>query len=149
MYSPSEIGANSCQNPIRVLLIEDHVPLAEGTAEFLRSRGMDVEIARSGEAGLVLAAAFKPEIILCDLRLPDMPGLEVVRHLRAGPNTKDALIAVHTAMDEMDIRSLRRLVDANEVNLFVSKPMTEEKVEKLLDSLACYRPCAKRRIPPK
>ena len=63
----------------RVLLIEDHAPLAEATAEFIRSKGLDVRIASTGREALETAAVFHPEIVLCDLSLPDMPGPESSR----------------------------------------------------------------------
>src|SRR4029453_6377681 len=86
----------------RVLLIEDHAPLAEATAEFIRSKDLDVRIASTGREALEIAAGFHPEIVLCDMRLPDMPGLDVARALREMPRAKDAVIAMHSAMTEPD-----------------------------------------------
>jgi CheY-like chemotaxis protein len=120
--------------PYRVLLIEDHALLAEATAELMRFEGLEVRIASTGKVALELAAAFQPEIVLCDLRLPDMLGLDVARALRAGPGMKHALIAMHTAMSESDLRVLERHTDAP-VNVFLSKPLTVEKIEALVSQL--------------
>jgi two-component system, sensor histidine kinase len=117
------------------LLIEDHELLAEATAEFMRSRGLDVRIASSGSEALETATAYLPEIVLCDLWLPDMSGLDVARALREMPGAKDAVIAMHSAMTESDLR-LQSLQAATSVNLFLSKPLTEEKLNTLISVLA-------------
>lgn len=89
----------SSQRAPNLLLIEDHADLANATADSLRLLGLDIQIAGSGNQALKMARAFRPAIVLCDLSLPDMSGLEVVRRLRGDPKTKHALLAVCTATD--------------------------------------------------
>src|SRR5215471_3056514 len=89
---------------VRLLLIEDNAPFAEATADFIRSAGLDVRVAASGEAGLQAAAAFQPDVVMCDLRLPDMSGLEVALAVRRKASTRDVLVVLHTALDEDDVR---------------------------------------------
>lgn len=122
------------QRPVRLLLVEDHPLVAEATAEFLSGAGLDVRIADSGEAALVTAMAFRPDIVLCDFRLPDMSGLDVARQMRANPATKDALFAMQTAMVAEDIRALARRTDS--VDVFFLKPLTESGLAELLAQLA-------------
>src|SRR4030095_8967469 len=78
----------------RVLLIEDHEALAEATAFLMRSEGLEVWIAATGRDALEMADRVRPEIVLCDLRLPDMNGLDIVRELRSRPGAKHSLIAI-------------------------------------------------------
>jgi len=118
------------QPPVRLLLVEDHAGLAEVTAEFLRSAGLEVEFALSGRDALASAVVFQPEIVLCDLNLPDMGGLDVARALRMNPVIRNTLFVIHTGLD--DIQVLERHVPAPEVNMILSKPIDEEKVERLL-----------------
>src|SRR5262245_57940426 len=122
----------------RVLLIEDHAALAEATAEFMRSEGLEVEVAPNGDSGLGIAAAFKPDIVLCDLSLPDMAGLDVARALRVIPETKDVVIAMHSAFAERDLRKFEREADGS-VNMFLSKPLTPEKLDTILSQLNVLR----------
>jgi CheY-like chemotaxis protein len=127
------MNRRSHQSRCRVLLVDDHAPLAEATAEFMRGKGFDVRIASTGREALEMAAAFQPEIVLCDIHLPDMPGLDVARALRAIPGVKSAVIAMHTAMAQSSLRSLR---DADApVNLFLSKPITEENIDALISQI--------------
>jgi CheY-like chemotaxis protein len=117
-----------------LLLVEDHAGLANATAEFLRLSGMEVQIAECGDRALKVAAAFRPQIVLCDLSLPDMSGLDVVRRLRAEPVTQNAVFAVFTAMGEADIGMFEETF-AEEVDLFLSKPITDSKVNELFSRL--------------
>src|SRR4026209_2496222 len=86
----------------RLLLVEDYGPLAETTAEFLRSAGLEVQIAQNGRDALTLVAQFRPEIVLCDLRLPDMTGVDILRELRKDSSTRNVLFVIHTAFEATD-----------------------------------------------
>jgi len=124
----------------RALLVEDHRGLAEATAFLMRHEGLEVWIAETGKEALEIAAKIHPEIVLCDLNLQDMSGLDVARQLRASAETKDALIAIHTIMSENapDIRH-----HTNEfVNIFVPKPLTPEKVGALISGVGALRSSA-------
>ena len=117
-----------------LLLVEDHAGFANATAEFLRLSGMEVQIAECGDRALKMAASLRPQIVLCDLSLPDMSGLDVVRQLRADPETQNAVLAVYTAMGERDIDMFKETF-ANEVDLFLSKPITVSEVNELFSRL--------------
>ena len=67
---------------VRILLIEDDERLAERTAEYLRTHKADVEIVGEGERGLERAASGEHDIVLLDLMLPGIEGLELCRKLR-------------------------------------------------------------------
>ena len=118
----------------RLLLVEDHPALAEATADFIQSAGVEVRIATSGGQALQTVAAFHPDIILVDLRLPDMSGIELAVALRATAGAKNALIALHSAISEVDLRTLKNQSNAG-INSFISKPITEEKLKTLLAEL--------------
>ena len=113
---------------MRLLLVEDHAILAEVTADFLRGAGLDVRVAETGDEALTLAAEFRPEIVLCDLNLPDMSGFDIARALRKDPATRNVLFVIHTALNETDFGDAA----VRNVDLVLSKPMDKEKLEKLL-----------------
>jgi two-component system KDP operon response regulator KdpE len=66
----------------KVLVIDDEERFLRALAISLRARGYDVETATTGEAGLELAARAHPEVIVLDLGLPGIDGLDVLRALR-------------------------------------------------------------------
>ena len=126
------------QHPKRLLLVDDNAPLAEATAEFLRDARLEVQIAETGAEALAATITFRPAIVLCDMYLPDMSGMEVARALRRNPNTKHIVIAMHTAMSDMDLMAFEGEVGAD-VDLFLSKPLNNEKLDRLLHALESPR----------
>ena len=84
----------------RVLVIEDDPDIREILEYNLTNEGFDLVSATDGERGLREAAAHKPDLILLDLMLPGIPGLEVCRRLRAGRGLKDIPIIMVTAKGE-------------------------------------------------
>jgi two-component system KDP operon response regulator KdpE len=68
--------------PTKVLVIDDEVRFARALAISLRARGYDVATATTGEEGLELAAQGHPDVVVLDLGLPGIDGLDVVRALR-------------------------------------------------------------------
>ncbi len=66
----------------RVLIIEDNPDVGRSLADVLSTIGHDVTVARDGSAGVSLAREMKPDVVICDVGLPDMNGYEVARALR-------------------------------------------------------------------
>jgi two-component system, chemotaxis family, CheB/CheR fusion protein len=115
--------------PRRILIVEDHADTADTMAAFLRYRGHQVDVARSGYAGLVAAIATEPEVILLDLEMPGMDGWEVARRLRATGEFDDVLIIAITGYGwESD----RRSSAAAGIDHHLVKPILVEELERLL-----------------
>ncbi len=66
----------------RILLIEDEAAIAEAVAYTLRREGFETRTAGDGLSGLRLAEEFSPDLVILDLLLPGLPGLDVCRQLR-------------------------------------------------------------------
>ena len=120
---------------LRVLLVEDDPDLADVTAEFLRAEGLDVQTVRSGREALDVAPAFRPQLALCDMNLPDMTGLDVVRGLRSNPSTGDTAVVILTALQETE-RAHQGEAEALGVDAFISKPITIDAIRTLTKKLA-------------
>ncbi|MFJ5552029.1 response regulator [Streptomyces sp. NPDC093225] len=85
----------------RVLLIEDDPSVREGVGLGLRRRGHEVRAAETGEGGLAALAEFRPDLVLLDLMLPGMNGVQVCRRIR---ETSQLPIIMLTARgDDFDI----------------------------------------------
>ena len=65
---------------MRVLMIDDEPVFYKMTAGVLLNRGYELEYARSGKDGLALIASFQPEIIIADMKMPDMNGFEILQN---------------------------------------------------------------------
>lgn len=84
----------------RILLIEDEAPIAESVAYSLKSEGFTVEIAADGLAGLSSYRAFSPDLIILDLMLPKLNGLDLCRIVRKESNTPIIMLTAKT--EEVD-----------------------------------------------
>jgi two-component system response regulator MprA len=85
----------------RVLVVEDDNEIAQVLQRSLRLDGYDVRIAGDGQAALDQAAAYHPDLVILDLGLPKLDGIEVARRLRAAD---DVPILMLTARDAVESR---------------------------------------------
>src|SRR5258708_27899637 len=93
--SPAKAAARS-----RVLIIEDERALSDVLVYNLQREGYETIVAHDGQEGLRKAQTLLPDLILLDLMLPGLGGLEVCRELRAGERTRDIPIVMLTAKAE-------------------------------------------------
>jgi len=81
-------------NAPRILVIDDELQIQRAIRTILTEKGFAVSTASRGEEGLTLAAANKPDLVILDLGLPDMDGVEVCGHLREWTQTPIIVLSV-------------------------------------------------------
>lgn len=81
----------------RILVIDDEKDLRKLLEYNLRKEGYEVTVAASGEEGLERARSSKPDLVILDLMLPGVDGLEVCRLLRGDPRTRQIPVVMLTA----------------------------------------------------
>lgn len=91
---------------MRILLVEDNLPLAEGLTTLLRQSGYAVDIVHDGASAEALAAAESFDLVILDLNLPQMDGLDVLRAMRARRNTAAVLILTARGAPEDRVKGL-------------------------------------------
>ena len=93
---------------MRALLIDDHALVRKGMEELLRSRGIDVVAAvGSGEEGVTKALELVPDIILLDIKMPGINGIETLEKLRAN-NVTAPILMLTMSRDDSDLRAALR-----------------------------------------
>lgn len=135
-------GARAAARP-SVLLVEDDALHRVALHEVLASRGFDVAEASTGEEGLNAARSGRFDVILLDLLLGDLGGLEVLRRLKAGEATRHVPVVVLTAVGTQEDRE-QALRDGCEA--FLRKPPNLAELTSLLGELGARRASALRRI---
>jgi DNA-binding response OmpR family regulator len=90
------------ERPPRVLVVEDDDAIAQVLQRSLRMEGYDVKLAGDGVSALDLAHGFLPDLVILDLGLPGLDGIDVAKTLRAGDD--DVPILVLTARDAVESR---------------------------------------------
>lgn len=92
----------------KILFIEDNQAILDLYEPKLREQGFEVSAALEGEKGLAIAAAEHPDVILLDVVMPDMDGMQVMRRLREdGEWGKKVPIVIFTNFDANDERIKR------------------------------------------
>jgi PAS domain S-box-containing protein len=113
----------------RVLVVEDNVDAADALRDLLELDGHEAQVAYDGPAGIARARQFRPEIVLCDIGLPEMDGYEVARQLRADPDLgRSYLVALsgYASVGDRE-RSLAAGFDCH-----VAKPPEADEIERIL-----------------
>lgn len=107
--------------PARVLLVEDEADIRELIRYSLEQAGLEVEEATDGAEALEKVRSLAPDIVVLDLMLPGMPGLEVCRRLRLRADTARLPILVVSAKATAADRELGMAMGADD---YVTKPFS-------------------------
>ncbi len=99
----------------KILIIEDSANLADSLEDMLTFKGYTAIKARDGKQGYTLAILEKPDLILLDLKLPDIEGYDILRKLRADDWGKTARVLILTASDTSETVPSDVEIDANDI----------------------------------
>lgn len=108
------------------LVIEDHVDSAIIFSEAVRRAGFDVETIRDGEAALERLATTEPDVVILDLNLPRISGVDILQQIRSDPRLVKTRVVVVTAHDEL-INSVQ-----DQADLVLVKPVAFSQIRKLV-----------------
>jgi two-component system alkaline phosphatase synthesis response regulator PhoP len=111
--------------PKKILIIEDEKDIQDLLQHYLKREGYEVQGVKDGEAGLRKARLEKFDLILLDLMLPLVDGLEICRTLRSQPSTADLPIIMITAKGEESERIVGLEMGADD---YITKPFSPREV---------------------
>ncbi|GAC1309286.1 MAG: response regulator transcription factor [Vulcanimicrobiaceae bacterium] len=115
---------------MRILIVEDDVRISEPVADDLRRQGHVVDVAADGPAGLAFARSGVYELVLLDIMLPQIDGVEVARRLRA--ERSPSLILMLTARDSLGDKVTSLDAGADD---YVVKPVALEELSARIRAL--------------
>jgi len=104
-----------------ILVVEDNERNLKLLRDVLEYAGYDVRVARTAEDGITLAVKEPPDLVLMDLQLPGIDGMEALRRLRESPRTADIPVVAVTAQAMKQDRE--RALDAG-FNGYIEKPIS-------------------------
>jgi CheY-like chemotaxis protein len=127
-------GADSVPERSRILIIDDEEDFCEFVKWSLERTGrFEVRLSTDGPSGIALAQTEEPELILLDMRMPQMNGAEVADRLLHSDRTRDIPIAFITGLLQKE--------EVSEENgyihgfPFITKPLTKEELVRQVDSV--------------
>jgi DNA-binding response OmpR family regulator len=109
-------------NPGRILVVDDEVPILDLVRGYLERDGFEVDTAADGPAGLAAVRAGNPDVVVLDVMLPGIDGIEVCRQLRAFSN---AYVLMLTARGEEIDRIMGLTVGADD---YLVKPFSPREL---------------------
>jgi CheY-like chemotaxis protein len=131
--SPNAVGPTSLvtrePTPL-ILLAEDNPITTKAVTDFLRYKGYQVETAADGAQALTMAHALQPALILMDMQMPDMDGLEATRRLRADQMLSTIPVIALTALAMPNDQA--RCAAAG-VNAYLSKPVSLSHLQSTIE----------------
>jgi len=111
----------------RILVIDDEEPTLNMFELFLQAYGYEAIIATSGEQGLELFKLYHPAIVLTDIKMPGMDGLQVLKKIKEMDTAAEVIVI--TGHGDMDLAIKALNLDATD---FINKPIGRENLEKAL-----------------
>jgi PAS domain S-box-containing protein len=127
--APAPSPGGEVASPRRVLVIEDNEDAADSLRELLEFDHHQVKVAHTGRAGIEVAREFRPDVVLCDLGLPEMDGYEVARRLRTDVTPRHPVLVALSGYASPEDQ--RRATEAG-FQLHLGKPASWEQIEKVL-----------------
>jgi DNA-binding response OmpR family regulator len=124
------------ERPARVLVVDDDPTVSDVVARYLHRDGLDVRLAADGPGALREFADYRPDLVVLDLMLPGLDGIEVCRRMRAGA---DVAVIMLTALGEESDRVLGLATGADD---YVTKPFSPRELALRVQSVLrrSYRP---------
>ena len=110
-------------NPINILVVDDEAVLAEMVSMALRYEGWNIATAGDGSSAIATARAYRPDVVVLDVMLPDMSGLDVLHKLREENPQLPVLLL--TAKDAVEDRIAGLTAGGDD---YVTKPFSIEEV---------------------
>ncbi len=125
LRAPQAPGASAGVSMPRVLIVEDDLGFRTMLETMVRLEGHDVSLAANGETGLAQATAKKPEIVLSDIDMPAMTGLQLVKKLKSNPETAAAYVILITGQGGQDAKLDALRAGADD---FLEKPSSRQEI---------------------
>ena len=123
---------------IKILAIDDEIRAVELLKLSLEEYGFEVITASNGQSGLYRAIEDKPDIIILDIRMPELDGWDVCKSLKSNESTKHIPVIFLTAFSNTR-RDMERAESLN-VSAYITKPVDPIKLVSLIGKLICNIP---------
>ena len=120
---------------MRVLLIEDDSATAQSIELMLKSEGFNVYTTDLGEEGVDLGKIYDYDLILLDLNLPDMGGIEILQRVKENKYLKSTPVVVLTTTD--DSQEIKRCYELG-CNVYITKPVNYESFANAIRQLGLF-----------
>ena len=92
----------------KILVIDDNEDAGMTLKWAMKAMGHEVYLALNGKSALEMVQQFVPDVVLCDINMPNMLGYDVCKKMKADPRLCDTLFIAQTGLDSMESKQLSR-----------------------------------------
>ena len=121
---------------MKIVLVEDNGDLQKVYAEGLQLRGLQVSVASDYETALALVKQADPDVILLDLLMPKINGMDVLRTLKATEHLKDIPVIVLTNIDNPYFQN--QATDLGAVDFFIKSEITIDRLAEVIKTMPSH-----------
>lgn len=118
--------------PVKILIVEDHPDAREILKIQIEVIGYEVVEATNGEEALAKAAAERPDLIIMDIGLPGIDGIEATTRLKSNPMTAAIPVVAYTAWPE---GTVREKAERAKIAAFLTKPTRPRHFKEIIEKL--------------
>jgi PAS domain S-box-containing protein len=136
MIADRAAGGASESRPERILVVDDNVDAAESLSRVLRLQAHEVRVAYDGLAALAAARDMNPDVVLLDIGLPEMDGLEVAKSLRARGDGPRPLLVAMTGFGQAEDRARTAAAGFDH---HLTKPVDPQMLQSLMQTARAAR----------
>lgn len=131
---PASQPANQPNQPT-IILAEDDLVLQDMYSERLKAEGFQVIVAQNGEEALAKVAEITPALMILDIMMPKMNGIDVLKELKSKDATKNIPVIVATALVQ-DMSELKKMLSPKDAYLIKSEVMPGDVIKLVKDKLS-------------
>jgi DNA-binding response OmpR family regulator len=118
---------------MKIVLVEDNGDLQKVYADGLQLRGLQVSVAADYDAAIKLVKQTDPDVILLDLLMPKVNGMDVLRTLKATEHLKDIPVIVLTNIDDPYFQ--KKATDLGIVDFYIKSDITLDRLAEVIKSM--------------
>lgn len=119
-----------------VLLVDDSSMIRHVVGKILKELGYEVIIAQNGKEGCEMARMYKPALIIMDVEMPEMDGIQATAQIKSDPETSHIPVLIFTSLGGED--DLKRAREAG-CQGFLNKPISKEVIQSEVSKI--FEPC--------
>ena len=135
-----ESGQGRARSPLAVLIVDDALSVRNSLQQVMQDAGFRAETARDGIEAISALTGFRPDVVLTDLEMPNMNGLELTTHIRGREDLKDLPVIMITSRSQ---DKHRRMAEKAGVDSYITKPYNDVELLETIRTWMAGRGCVR------
>lgn len=133
-------------NSTKILIIDDDPDFSDACKKILEQAGYEVITATDGKTGLDRVKKMKPDLVMCDVMLPDINGFSLCRELKESPDSSSIPVVLITAINASEDSYAEEIAKGHKADSYLTKPIDQAKMLDVVNTwLTSARPTPRKK----